>query len=579
MALESIVTHTGPGTTFTLPLASPPLTQSPSSTPSSTLNSPLPITTIQLRRSSYGGVAYYGAHSHFPGDSPDRSHKELSERHSELAESLKRSVTIVFWHKANMQPFRLRREISTFPLLRLSEVEPIMAAFRLLANSYIEVYNPDARAWEKEQVCAVRSVESQQRVLFRVCHSIIHSLEDSECPGLDAEIRLQEESRCTSAVPLIYHPVDTTSPRKRSADELLTQPPSKYHRSCSAQSSISPHMAVNGFESSPSEDLIEPPSAQPACVSPISSPSVSVTPPLPATTTSTTNLQPRQESHYTPHTPISPVHYPSSRIAPMVAISPRTSGSILSLPLPRPTISSESSLAMAVTPPTHTLSLQRSPASESPTHAPQSGLPLPSPQAHGNANPTPSPTPASTPLPSTSSLFAPNDDREPTPATTQGSGAAKAWPHGKYVYEIDAGFTAMEAAMAREPALKQPDAFRRAFGVPHKKSTVCSHKKVWKSAPQDMLAEWRARGREDGGLWSEFVRAVEGKDLKRGAPTAAAFGSPQGGVLHLNAGTRSGPGTGLGMRIQSAQGLGVRLEEPMASLRPPMVRPYFGDRF
>ena len=101
MALESIVTHPGPGTTFTLPLASPALTHSPTSTPSSTLNSPLPINTIQLRRSSYGGVAYH-ARSPFPVDSPERSHKELAEKHSELAESLKRSVTIVLWYKVRI---------------------------------------------------------------------------------------------------------------------------------------------------------------------------------------------------------------------------------------------------------------------------------------------------------------------------------------------------------------------------------------------------------------------------------------------------------------------------------------------
>ncbi|KAM5540658.1 hypothetical protein V8D89_005689 [Ganoderma adspersum] len=616
MALESIVTQPGPGATFTLPLASPALTHSPTSTPSSTLNSPLPINTIQLRRSSYGGIAYQ-ARSPFSGDSPERSHKELAEKHSELAESLKRSVTIVLWYKVNTPPFRLRLEISTFPLLRLSEVEPIMSAIGLLASSYIEVYNSDARAWEKEQVCAVRSVESQQRVLFRVCQSIIHGLEDSECPGLDAEIRLQEESRCGPTVPLLYHPMDTPSPRKRSADELLTQPLSKHHRSRSVQSSVLMQSSANAIESSPalpkpterrSEDPIETPTVEPPSASPASSASVSVTPPF-MSTTSTSDARPRQQSHYMPNTPVSPLLYQTSNFGPMASFPARPSNTI-------PTISSESSLAMAVTPPTHTLALQRLPASESPRRPPPSSLPLLSPSrahAQANPNPTPSPTPSSTPLSYTPRPLAPTPsaDGEPTPAATatatpaQGStgtaaGAAKAWPHGKYVCEIDAGFAAMEDAMAREPALKQPEAFRRAFGVPHKKSTVCSHKKVWKSAPQDTLAEWRARGREDGALWSEFVRAVEGKDSKRGAPgantaagmgagargavaqSAAAFGSPQGGVLHLGSGARATPGTVAGVRIQPVQGLGVRLEEPMAALRPqpPVVRQlYFGDQY
>ena len=496
-----------------------------------------------------------------------------------------------------------------------------MSAFGLLANSYIEVYNPDARAWEKEQVCAVRSVESQQRVLFRVCLSIIHSPEDSECPGLDAEIRLQEESRCAPTVPLLYHPMDTPSPRKRSADELLTQPLSKHHRSRSVQSSVLMQSSANAIESSPtlpkpaerkSEDPIETPTVEPPSASPTSSPSVSATPSL-MSTTSTSDARSRQQSQYMPNTPISPLLYQTAGFGPMASLPPRVNN---------PTISSESSLAMAVTPPTHTLALQRLPASESPRRPPPSSLPLLSPSrapAHGNPNPTPSPTPASTPLPSTSRLLAPSPsaDREPTPATTataaQGSststsnagGAGKAWPHGKYVCEIHAGFTAMEEAMAREPALKQPEAFRRAFGVPHKKSTVCSHKKVWKSAPQDVLQEWCRRGREDGALWSEFVRTVEGKDAKRGAPgtntaagagagmgvgvggavvqnAAAAFGSPQGGVLHLGTGARTAPATAAGVRTQPVQGLGMSMEEPMAGLRPqpPAVRQlYFGGPY
>ncbi|PIL36504.1 hypothetical protein GSI_00193 [Ganoderma sinense ZZ0214-1] len=625
MALDSIVTYPGPGATFTLPLASPALTHSPSSTPSSTLNSPLPINTIQLRRSSYGSIAYH-ARSPFPGDSPERAHKELAEKHSELAESLKRSVTIVLWHKANTQPFRLRQEISTFPLLCLSEVEPIMSAFGLLANSYIEFYNPDARAWEKEKVCAVRSVESQQRVLFRVCRSLIDSLEDSECPGLDAEIRLQEEPKCAPAIPLLYHPMDTTSARKRSADELLTQPLSKHHRSRSTQSSVLLHPSANAIEDSPplpksterrSEDPIETPVVQPPSPSPTSSPSISTSTIMPALMSMTsTDARPRQQLHYVPHTPISPMHFQPSNFGPMATLPPRAN---------QPIISSESSLAMAVTPPTHTLPLQRSSASESPTRAAPASLPLLSPQTparanlapNPNPNPTPSPTPSSTSLPSTSRLLAPNPsaDRSSTPAATaaQGTslspgagGAGKAWPHGKYVCEIDAGFAKMEATMAASPTVKQPEAFRRAFGVPHKKSTVCSHKKIWKSAPQDVLAEWRARGREDGALWSEFVRAVEGKDLKRagpnsgvgagmggavagaaangaGAQSAAAFGSPQGGVLHLGPGQRTVPthGTTAGMGIQPVQGLGVRLDGPMVSLRPPQppgVRQFFGEQ-
>ncbi|TBU43957.1 hypothetical protein BD309DRAFT_920726 [Dichomitus squalens] len=581
-----IVTRPGPGATFTLPLASPAFTQSPSSAPASTLNSPLPLSSAQLRRSSYGS-----SYGWSPGREDSRD-----EKHNELAESLKRSVTIVFWYKANVQPLRLRVDIATFPLLRLSEVEPIVDAYHLAPNTYVDVYNPHARAWEQEQLCAVRSVESQQRVLYRMRRDLIVGLEDSECLGLEAELRLQEERVSAPALPLLYQPVDSVGQKKRSADEGLSPPSSKHHRSHSSQSGSSTSTAVNAlaFEDvgSPmfsrhvvpdSETQVDS-SQMPMYASPFSIASLhSVT----SATTSTTS-QLNQDYHYTPHTPISPIQHARSTHN-NSAMPLRTNG-----PVP---ISSDSSLAMAVTPPTPTLSIQASPIS--PTRASYSRLPYP----QSASNPTPSPTPKSTPLPSPVTLPAANQDREPTPTaqangngtgpgSTAGGGAAKAWPFGKYVCEIDAGLTEMEELMQREPALTQRGAFERVFKAAYKKSTFCNHRRVWKNAPQDALDEWRAAGRAESALWNEFVRALEGKEPKRPAGLAgngggqglgrgvafaqsqAAFGSPQGGVVHL------GMGPAQVMRMQQhSQGLGMRREEPMGSLRPPEGRGYLGEWF
>ena len=145
--------------------------------------------------------------------------------------------------------------------------------------------------------------------------------------------------------------------------------------------------------------------------------------------------------------------------------------------------------------------------------------------------------------------------------------------------------------MQREPTLTQRAAFERVFKAAYKKSTFCNHRRVWKHAPPDVLEEWRAAGREDSALWNEFVRALEGKEPKKAgalvgagaggqgqqgqgrgvgfAQSQATFGSPQGGVVHL------GMGPGQGMRMQHyPQGLGMRQEEPMGSLRPPEARAY-----
>ncbi|KAI0751767.1 hypothetical protein C8Q80DRAFT_597582 [Daedaleopsis nitida] len=467
--------------------------------------------------------------------------------------------------QSNTQPLRLRKEIPTFPLFRLSELSDLVSTLGLSNQAYVDAYNLQARTWEQEDICAVHSVESGQRMLYRIRRNLIQGLEDNECPGLDSELELQHRSTRDPGAGL---DTKNAQSRKRRAEDRMCSPLSKYHKSspssstqsllyssasvCSETRSTSSLFLDNEMAGAESGGLMDPTMITPpsSSASLVDSPA-SFEQPLPTATS-----QPTQEYMYTPHTPISPVHtiLPSKR-AP-------------NIPLPTSAISLESSLALAVTDPQSAPSPRRSQlplSSQSPSSSSRLSLPTQSPQSS-----RPSPPPAPTPVPSSTSTSAPGPTPAPTPTpasftpTSQPhAGASKAWPHGKCVAEIAAGFREMDELM-KDPAIKQADAFKRVFRVPYKKSTVCNHRKWWRDAPAELIDEWARLGRDERATWSEFVRVLEGKEPRRavlglglgaagagagsggggakGAGVGAgfvaamspqAFGSPQGGVLSL----------------------------------------------
>ncbi|KZT67035.1 hypothetical protein DAEQUDRAFT_758426 [Daedalea quercina L-15889] len=184
--MESAPTVVNQPTTFTLPL-SPPTAQQKYQ-PSRPFGTPL-----------NGPIAYEDPHTH-------------------LEDALRRSVTVVFWYKPDSPPIRLHGEVTTFPLFQLSQFAHLAADLGLAPAAYVDAYNPHARAWEQQTICAVRALESEQRLLFRVRKSLLEGLDDSECPGLAEEIRLQPNAQNVAS-------------RKRPSDgPMLMAPPVKYAR-------------------------------------------------------------------------------------------------------------------------------------------------------------------------------------------------------------------------------------------------------------------------------------------------------------------------------------------------------------
>ena len=428
----------------------------------------------------------------------------------------------------------------------------------------------------------MHSVSSGQRILYRIRRSLIEGIEDAECPGLDDELRLQDEPVTRRGLPLRFPGFSNS--RKRKAEEFPTPSSSKRHRPSVSQdfdpsftlagaaSNLYPSTPQSSDEDAHGSDADDSVVPNTFVVPPSSAPSPAFSP------ASSIYSLPNQDHHYVPNTPVSPV-----RPAP-------TPSRPASIAQPAPvTISSDSSLALAVT---------ESPPNLSPTSS-QRSLPSRSPQASRPA--LPSPPRAREPLPSASaSNPAPVPAPRPsapsqTPASTPTPGAGKAWPHGKYVCEVAAGFRQMDTLM-QDATVKQAEAFRRVFGVTYKKSTVCNHRKLWREAPPGLVEEWAARGRDEGASWSEFVRALEGREPRRvgvgigagagvqvggkgggafgaqGMMSPQAFGSPQGGVLSL------GPQIAMpvplqvpmqGSSMSPPAGGPLREEEPMGSLRPP----------
>ncbi|CAL1701910.1 unnamed protein product [Somion occarium] len=147
---------------------------------------------------------------------------------SRMEESLKRSVTLVFWYKAGCDPLRLHQEIATFPLFQLSQLTQLVNDLGLSATTYVDAYNPLSSTWEQQTISAVRMIESEQRLLFRMRKSLLDGLADNDCPGVDHEIGLQ--SRTTKSASSIIVSLNASLKRPSSNSDSYT-PPNKYYRS------------------------------------------------------------------------------------------------------------------------------------------------------------------------------------------------------------------------------------------------------------------------------------------------------------------------------------------------------------
>ncbi|KAF9651041.1 hypothetical protein BDM02DRAFT_3164220 [Thelephora ganbajun] len=148
-----------------------------------------------------------------------------------LEESLRRSITLVFWYKPHYDPIRLTQEIATFPLFQLSHFSQLVSDLGLNPACFVDCYNPVSGHWEQHAVSTVRTVESEQRVLYRVRKSFLEGLSDDECPGLREEIALQPRPLHQT---VSYNPVlsPTVTAVKRSAPDSVDEGghSAKYYR-------------------------------------------------------------------------------------------------------------------------------------------------------------------------------------------------------------------------------------------------------------------------------------------------------------------------------------------------------------
>ncbi|KAI8984877.1 hypothetical protein BD414DRAFT_462616 [Trametes punicea] len=489
--------QTGPGQSFSIPLTpSSPSVASPSSTSSTALGSPYPypLPRSHNRRASEPQVlsasqscSHKAEHQYAYVSAVIISQLRAtsyglrrSNGRCECQEILLRQASaaipaIPFLQMPDTQPLRLHQEISTFPFFSFSGLTDVVGKLGLSDESYLDLYDSRAGAWEQQQVSAVRRVESGQRLMYRVRRDLFDGLRDEECPGLDNEIRMQEEEQSIRAGSLLARSV-----RKRPADESASPAVSKHSRSVSAQSYASPYSPESSFS-------VDGPA------SPFSmqqdSPIAITNPPLPAT----------PASSYGP--------YPTSYSA--------TSRN-----------SEDSTRAEHHDTTSDLTSAQLSPESRFGASDGCQAIPVPAssaPLAHSN--------PITAALLSSSSTI-PIPPPPPPSLSLLSGPAPRRWPNDFFVYEVAAGLREMDRLARAEPALKQDEVFRRAFGLPYVKSTFCRHRGLWRQASAAMCAEFEEMGRDARACWGEFVRRVEGRvESARGGRKgrARARGGAHGG--------------------------------------------------
>lgn len=103
-------------------------------------------------------------------------------------------------------------------LFRLQDFGELVSEpeLNLSPASYIDGYNPDTGLWEQIKLATVRTVEQDQRLLFRIRPRMLESL--SDCPSLEQELALQPEPQqqhLKRAAPESDSPVQTPNKQAR----------------------------------------------------------------------------------------------------------------------------------------------------------------------------------------------------------------------------------------------------------------------------------------------------------------------------------------------------------------------------
>lgn len=143
----------------------------------------------------------------------------VDDKQSQMEQSLKRSVTLVIWYKPDCDPVRFTHEVSTFPLFQLTQFPSLITDLELTSESYLDAYNITSGHWEQHMVTTVRTVESEQRLLYKLRKTLLSGLADDECQGLSEELGLQSRrDRHTSKSPTFLSTSTSQLKRPLSAD-------------------------------------------------------------------------------------------------------------------------------------------------------------------------------------------------------------------------------------------------------------------------------------------------------------------------------------------------------------------------
>ncbi|EAU82361.2 hypothetical protein CC1G_06671 [Coprinopsis cinerea okayama7 len=176
------------------------------------------------RQSTGGSNARSAQH---PSNSADQEREQFAEEY-------KKTVTIIFWYKANTEPLRIQQSVSSFPYFQLSRLGPVVSDLGLDSSSYMDAYNASSSQWEQHTIMTVRMVETQQRLLYRTRKSLLEGLREEDCLGLREEIQLQNHynqldninSQANRASP--SHEANTGQ-KRYATDTLQSSHPSKVH--------------------------------------------------------------------------------------------------------------------------------------------------------------------------------------------------------------------------------------------------------------------------------------------------------------------------------------------------------------
>uniref|UniRef100_A0A8H8CDR7 Uncharacterized protein n=1 Tax=Psilocybe cubensis TaxID=181762 RepID=A0A8H8CDR7_PSICU len=385
-----------------------------------------------------------------------------------------RSVTIIIWYKANIEPIRLQQMVPTFPCFQLAQFSNLVTDLGLTSGSYLDTYVPTSNQWEQHTITSVRIVATQQRLLYKLRRSLIDGLSEEECLSLREEVQSQIRNRRESQPPSLPSPPNKTPmlppTPKASTDSIqhknsLKRPAASQEDSQDARESPKIHV-TNGYymtHNSGSSALVS---------SPVAGPSTST-----ASTSAVSNSQPTTQSQdsnvYGMYQ--SPVYYDSSHNN-----EPDNSSS-----------------ANSTTNNTNTENHSTSDSNSTHTHT----------------------------LPHY--LLAPHVPAAPIPYHPHPP--LKRWPNDYTVSELSAGFHSMDMLIAQSPTganMTQRTAFERVFGSRYVKSTVCRHRAVWRKAPRLLREQFEHMGSDDRACWGEFVRRVENRPPGKHSPMDM-MGSPQ----------------------------------------------------